>query len=140
MNALSTTWVGRSRRKLRSSRGENWVEDSWSATTVRPRTSAITVTTVLLMEISSARASSAVPWKASELILQSGGVSIWEIPQPTSSAISAAALGSTQSAPPTYSFRACRRTDHLILRTERWLDVELMVRVRLSPPNLLSHG
>ena len=35
-----------------------------------------------------------------------------------------------------YSFRACRRTDRRMLRTERWLDVELMVRVRLSPPNL----
>ena len=64
------------RRKLRSSRGENWVEESWSATTVRPRTSAMTVTTVLLMDISSARASSAVPWKASELSLESGGVDL----------------------------------------------------------------
>ena len=63
MNALSTTWVPRSRRKLRSSRGENWVEESWSATTVRPRTRAMTVTTVLTV-MSSARASSAVPWKA----------------------------------------------------------------------------
>ena len=53
MKTLSTTWVPRSRRKLRSSRGENWVEDSCRATTVRPRTSAITVTTVLVTVISS---------------------------------------------------------------------------------------
>src|SRR5687767_6266776 len=100
----------------------------------------MTVTTVLLMVIRSARASSAVPWKANQLSLESGGMSIWEIPQPTTSAISAAALGSTQSAPPTYSFRACQRTDRRMLRTERWLDVELMVRVRLSPPNLVPWG
>ena len=62
----------RSRRKLRSSRGENWVEESWSATTVRPRTSAMTVTTVLVMEIREPRASSAVPWKASQLNLEPG--------------------------------------------------------------------
>ena len=92
----------------------------------------MTVTTVLLIDISSARASSAVPWKASKLSRESGGTSIWETPKPTTSAISAAALGSTQSAPPMYSFRACRRTDRRMLRTERWLDVELMVRVRLS--------
>jgi hypothetical protein len=76
MKALRTTWVGRSRRKLRSSRGENWVEESWSATTVRPRTSAMTVTTVLLIVIRSARASSALPWKASRLSPDPGGASI----------------------------------------------------------------
>jgi hypothetical protein len=103
MNALRTTCVARSRRKLRNSRGENWVDESWSATTVRPRTSAITVTTVLVIEIRSTRASSAVPWNASQLNRESGGTSIWEMPRPTTSAISAAALGSTQSAPPTYS-------------------------------------
>ena len=65
MKTLSTTWVARSRRKFRSSRGENAVEASCKATTLRPRTSAITVTTVLDTEISIVRASSAVPWKAS---------------------------------------------------------------------------
>ncbi len=61
---LSTTWVGRSRRKLRSSRGENCVVDSCSATTVRPSTNAITVTTVPVTMLNRLRASSAVPWNA----------------------------------------------------------------------------
>jgi hypothetical protein len=58
-------WFGRSRRKLRSTRGEYWVEDSCSATTARPSSSAITVIIVALMPVSSVRASSAVPWNAS---------------------------------------------------------------------------
>ena len=56
-NVLSTTWLGRSRKKLRRRRGENWVDDSCSATTVRPSTRAITVTTVLVMSIINPRAS-----------------------------------------------------------------------------------
>ena len=63
-NTLSTIWFARSRRKFRSNRGENWVDDSCNATTVRPRTNAITVTTVPAMMLNSARASSAVPWNA----------------------------------------------------------------------------
>ena len=67
-NALSTTWLTRSRRKLRSSRGENCVEASCSATTVRPSTSAITVARVLEIAISSVRASSGVPWKTNQRV------------------------------------------------------------------------
>ena len=81
MKTLSTTWVARSRRKFRSSRGENAVEDSCSATTVRPRTSAITVTTVLDTEISIVRASSAVPWKAKRSSSVPGCTSIWDMRQ-----------------------------------------------------------
>jgi len=77
MKTLSTTWVDRSRRKLRSKRGENWVDDSCSATTVRPRTSAMTVTTVLVTEMSRTRASSAVPWNARRSRREPGGTSIW---------------------------------------------------------------
>ena len=40
----------------------------------------MTVTTVLLMVISSARASSAVPWKANQFRGEPGRTSIWEIP------------------------------------------------------------
>ena len=79
MKALSTTWVARSRRKLRSSRGENWVEESCSATTVRPRTSAMTVTTVLLTVISTVLASSAVPWKANRSATEPGGRVTWDM-------------------------------------------------------------
>ena len=60
-NTLSTIWFGRSRRKLRSNRGENCVEDNCSATTASPSRRAMTVTIVPLMLISNARASSAVP-------------------------------------------------------------------------------
>ncbi len=60
-NVLSTTCVGRSRRNLRSSRGENCVDDSCSATTVRPNTNASTVTTVPVTVSNRVRASSAVP-------------------------------------------------------------------------------
>jgi len=47
--------------QLRSSRGAYWVEDSCSATTVRPNSSAITVTIVPAIPISNVRASSEVP-------------------------------------------------------------------------------
>ena len=50
---------------MRNSRGEYWVDDSCSATTVRPSSSAMTVTIVPAIPISNARASSEVPWKAS---------------------------------------------------------------------------
>ena len=60
-NTLSTIWFGRSRGKLRNSRGENWVDDSCSATTASPSSSAMTVTIVPVIPINSARASSAVP-------------------------------------------------------------------------------
>jgi hypothetical protein len=60
-NTPSETWLGRSRRKLRNSLGENCVEDICSATTVNPSIRAITVTTVEAMVASSARASSALP-------------------------------------------------------------------------------
>src|SRR5215203_2660178 len=118
MNALSTTWVPRSRRKLRSSRGENWVDESWSATTVRPRTRAITVTTVLLTVMSSARASSAVPWKARRSSCEPGATVTWDIAKPTASAASPATPGSTHSAPLTYSFKAYQATDRRTRRTK----------------------
>ena len=63
VKVLSTIWLGRSRRKFRSNLGENWVDDSWSATTVSPRTSAITVMTELVMLLSRVRASGPLaPW------------------------------------------------------------------------------
>jgi hypothetical protein len=75
-NTLNTTWFARSRRNLRSSRGENWVEDSCNATTVRPRTNAITVTTVPAMIVNNALASSAVPWNANGANGEPGRTSI----------------------------------------------------------------
>ena len=79
MNTLSTTWVARSRRKFRNRRGENWVDDNCKATTVRPSTSAMTVTTVLVTAINKFRASSAVPWKARRLKKLPGRTSMREI-------------------------------------------------------------
>ena len=86
---LSTIWFARSRRNLRSSRDENWVEDNCSATTVRPRTRAITVTTVPAMMVSRLRASSAVPWKASGARAESSATLIGETANPTSRAATA---------------------------------------------------
>lgn len=63
MKMLTTTWFVRSRRKLRSSRGENCVEASCSATTLRPSTRAITVTTVPVIVVSRSRAWEPVPRK-----------------------------------------------------------------------------
>jgi hypothetical protein len=103
---LSTTWFGRSRRKLRSSRGENWVDDSWSATTVRPSSNAMTVTIVPAMPINSDRASSGVPWKASG---DRGPRSTSDSSEPTTSAAKTATVGSTQSEPRAYSRSASRR-------------------------------
>src|SRR5687767_7139473 len=124
MNAPSTTWVPRSLRKLRNSRGENWVDESWSATTVRPRTRAMTVTTVLLTVISTVRASSAVPWKARRSSIESGATVTWDIAKPAASATIAAALGSTHNAPLTYSFKRCQATER---RTRRAKPSELEV-------------
>src|SRR4029453_11638293 len=104
-NKLSTTWFGRSRRKLRSSRGENCVDDSCSATTVRPRVKAITVTTVPLIAINKPRASSAVPWKTSG---ESGPRSICDMSDPTSRASKPANVGSTHSDADAYSRSASR--------------------------------
>jgi hypothetical protein len=61
---LSTSWVPRSRTKLRSSRGEYWPEAIWRATMVRANTRPVAVIMVDDTTISSDRASSAVPWKA----------------------------------------------------------------------------
>jgi len=61
-----TIWLGRSRRKLRSRRGENCVEDNCRATTLRPSTRAMTVTTVPVIVRRSVRASAEVPsnWRS----------------------------------------------------------------------------
>ena len=65
------------------------MEDNCSATTVRPRTRAITVTTVPAMMVSRLRASSAVPWKASGARAESSATLIWETANPTSRAATA---------------------------------------------------
>ena len=75
-NTASTSWLVRSRRKLRNSLGENWVDESWSATNVRPSTSAMTVIIVPEIPISRVRASSAVPWNRNWSNHESGGTSI----------------------------------------------------------------
>jgi hypothetical protein len=95
-NVLSTTWVGRSRRKLRNNRGENCVDDSCSATTVRPSTNAITVTTVPVTLVSRERASSAVPWNANG---DSGPTWMWDRTNPTANASTALAPGNTHRDP-----------------------------------------
>src|SRR3954469_21081000 len=97
---LSTTWVGRSRRKLRNNRGENCVDDSCSATTVRPSTNAITVTTVLVTLLSKVRASSAVPRNASG---DPGPTGIRDRTNPAATASTALIPGNTHSDPVTYS-------------------------------------
>ena len=60
-NTLSTTWIGRSRRKFRSSRGLNCVEEICSATMVSEKTSAITVIIVPETTVRIWRAASALP-------------------------------------------------------------------------------
>src|SRR6478672_4244349 len=107
-NTLNTTWFARSRRNLRSSRGENWVEDSCKATTVRPSTNAITVTTVPAMMVNNARASSAVPWNANGANGEPGATSIPDNTKPTSSATTALTPGHTHRDPFTYSRTAPR--------------------------------
>src|SRR3954469_124221 len=97
---LNTTWVGRSRRKLRSNRGENCVDDSCSATTVRPSTTAITVTTVPVTLLSRLRASSAVPWNASG---DAGSIRMRDRMNPITNASPALKPGNTHMDPVTYS-------------------------------------
>src|SRR5829696_4965143 len=139
MKALSTTWVPRSRRKLRNSRGENWVEESWSATTVRPRTRAMTVTTVLLTVMSSARASSAVPWNARRSSGEPGATVTWDIAEPTASAASPATPGSTHNAPLTYSLRVYQATDRRTRRTKpSELEVDFIDQATAGEPGRSS--
>jgi hypothetical protein len=78
----------------------------------------MTVTTVLLTVMSSARASSAVPWKARRSSGEPGATVTWDIAKPTASAASPAAPGSTHNAPLTYSFRAYQATDRRTRRTK----------------------
>ena len=94
---------------MRSSRGENWVEDSCSATTVSPSVNAITVITVPVTSISRLRASSAVPWKAIRERDEPGCTLICDSADPATSASTAATLGITQSAPFAYSRRPSHR-------------------------------
>ena len=87
----------------------------------------MTVTTVLLTVMSSARASSAVPWKANRSRIEPGATVTWDIANPTASAASAAALGSTHNAPLAYSFSAYQATDRRTRRAKpSELDVDFM--------------
>lgn len=79
--------------KFRSSRGENWVEDSCNATTVNPSTRAMTVTTVLVMVVSRFRASSEVPGNASAENTDPGATRISDTDHPAARASNAARLG-----------------------------------------------
>jgi len=78
----------------------------------------MTVTTVLLTVMSSARASSAVPWKARRSSGEPGATVTWDIAEPTASAASPATPGSTHNAPLTYSLRAYQATDRRTRRTK----------------------
>ena len=78
----------------------------------------MTVTTVLLTVMSSARASSAVPWKARRFSGEPGATVTWDIAKPTASAASPATPGSTHNAPLTYSFRVYQATDRRTRRTK----------------------
>src|SRR6478752_10366497 len=118
-NTLNTIWFARSRRNLRSNRGENWVEDSCRATTVRPRTNAITVTTVPAMIVNNARASSAVPWNANGANGEPGATSISDTVNPTSRAATALIPGHTHREPFTYSRTAPRLTIRTSLNLHR---------------------
>ena len=94
----------------------------------------MTVTTVVLTEMSSTRASSAVPWKATRSNVDPGGTAICDIPKPTASAASDAAAGMTHNAPLAYSFTAYQLTERRTLRAKPSVcALGLMVRVRLSP-------
>ena len=78
----------------------------------------MTVTTVLLTVMSSARASSAVPWKAKRCSGEPGDTVTWDIAKPTASAASPATPGSTHNAPLTYSLSAYQATDSRTRRTK----------------------
>ena len=98
-NTLSTTWLTRSRRKVRRIRGENWVDDSCSATSVSPSTRAITVIIVPEMPISRTRASSAVPWNTRGSSGEPSGTVTELSTDPVTSASSTASVGYTHRAP-----------------------------------------
>jgi hypothetical protein len=94
----------------------------------------MTVTTVVLTEMSSTRASSAVPWKAIRSHVDPGGTAIWDSPKPATIAASDAAAGMTHNAPSAYSFSAYQLTDRRTFRAKPSVrGLGLMVRIRLSP-------
>ena len=97
------TWFCQSRKKLRSTRGEYCDDDSWRATSVSPRTSAITVTTVPVIPIRSVRASSAVPWNSRCCRGAVAGTCTLARTAPSTSAAISEIPGSTHSAPRAYS-------------------------------------
>jgi hypothetical protein len=78
----------------------------------------MTVTTVVLTEMSSTRASSAVPWKATRSNVVPGRTAIWDSPKPATIAASDAAAGMTHNAPLAYSFRAYQLTERRTLRAK----------------------
>ncbi|MDQ3468290.1 MAG: hypothetical protein M3487_00715 [Actinomycetota bacterium] len=106
---LSTICVPRSRRKLRSRRGENCVEEICSATTVRLNTRPVTVIIVAETTISSSRAAPASPWNSNRPNAESASTSNCASTAPATSDTATAMAGSTHSAPPTYSRTAPRR-------------------------------
>ena len=126
---LRVSWLVRSRKKLRSKRGLNWVDASWSATTVRPRTSAMTVTIVLAMPISRLRASSAVPWKTSGARADPGVIVMLESTEPAMRAATTATVGMAHRAPRRYS----RATSRLIAPSyaPSYLGLSLRLTLRL---------
>ena len=63
VNTPSDNWLYQSRKKLRSTRGENWLDASWRATIVMLNTSTISVSVEPLTIDSSTRAPSGPPSK-----------------------------------------------------------------------------
>ena len=96
---LSTSWVPRSRMKLRSSRGEYWPEAICRATMVRANTRPVTVIMVEDTTISSERASSAVPWKARRARGESPSTSTRDRTAPAGRNTTTESVGSTHRAP-----------------------------------------
>ena len=88
---------------MRTRRGENCVDESWSATTASPNTVAITPIIAVATTVSRVRASSGVPSKTTQPNGPVSPTSIDERTHPMTRATTPATEGSSQRAPRPYS-------------------------------------
>ena len=92
----STTWLGTSRRNVRSSRTENWLEAICRESTVSEKTMPVVVIIVADTTISTPRASPAVPWNITLSISEPGTTGMIDSRPPAARPTMMPSVGSTQ--------------------------------------------
>lgn len=104
-----TTWFGMSRKNVRSSLTENWLEAICSETTVSEKTMPVVVIMVADTTVKICRASSAVPWKTSLSTPEPGMTRMVDSAAPAAIPSTIPRVGRTHTAPCRYSRTTLRR-------------------------------